>query len=107
MMEERVIKLDSDDNVIGSATKKESHLLDKSGKSMLHRAFSVFLFSPDGTKLLLQKRADEKESHLPTTLFLHPDHHPHPRSPFRRTGRIRAARTHSSTCPGSRTAPTG
>ena len=60
MMEERVIALDVEDNVIGSATKKESHLLDSNGKSMLHRAFSVFLFSPDGKSLLMQRRSDEK-----------------------------------------------
>jgi len=60
MMEERVIQLDMNDNVIGGATKKESHLLDVNGKSMLHRAFSVFLFTPDSKKLLLQKRSAEK-----------------------------------------------
>ena len=60
MMEERVIQLDAEDNVIGSATTKESHLLDSNNKSMLHRAFSVFLFTPDGEKLLMQRRSEEK-----------------------------------------------
>merc|ERR1712100_758057 len=75
MMEERVIVLDKDDNCTGSASKKESHLLDKNGKSMLHRAFSVFLFSPDGSKLLLQKRSQEKipfPSYWANTCCSHP-----------------------------------
>jgi len=75
MMEERVIQLDKDDNVIGGATKKESHLLDVNNKSMLHRAFSVFLFSPDRKKLLLQKRSADKitfPSYWANTCCSHP-----------------------------------
>ena len=59
MMEERCILLDTQDRIIGSDTKKACHLLNSSGKTLLHRAFSVFLFNPDG-KLLLQKRSPEK-----------------------------------------------
>lgn len=35
------------------------HLMENINKGLLHRAFSVFLFSPDG-RLLLQRRAAEK-----------------------------------------------
>ncbi|CAE7268197.1 SQS1 [Symbiodinium sp. KB8] len=64
MMEERVILVDEDDNVVGAASKKDCeapfelasrpHLMENIDKGMLHRAFSVFLFTPDG-RLLLQK----------------------------------------------------
>ncbi|KAA0152940.1 hypothetical protein FNF29_03464 [Cafeteria roenbergensis] len=59
MMEERVILVDEDDNVVGAASKKDSHLMENIDKGMLHRAFSVFLFTPDG-RLLLQKRSEAK-----------------------------------------------
>lgn len=59
MMEERVILLDTSDNVIGHASKKESHLNTSIESGMLHRAFSVFLFTPDN-KLILQKRSADK-----------------------------------------------
>ena len=57
LMAEEVILLDREDKVIGSASKKDSHMVSKG--LMLHRAFSVFLFNSEG-KLLLQQRADEK-----------------------------------------------
>uniref|UniRef100_A0A7S1V8D9 isopentenyl-diphosphate Delta-isomerase n=1 Tax=Sexangularia sp. CB-2014 TaxID=1486929 RepID=A0A7S1V8D9_9EUKA len=60
LLEEKVLTLNDQDEIIGTATKKESHawtVIEKDG--MLHRAFSLFLFSPDN-KLLLQKRAAEK-----------------------------------------------
>ena len=61
MMKERVILLDAFDNVVGSGTKKKTHLnaLIDGPSGLLHRAFSVFMFNQEG-KLLLQKRADEK-----------------------------------------------
>ena len=61
MMKERVILLDAFDNVVGSGTKKKTHLnaLIDGPSGLLHRAFSVFMFNKEG-KLLLQKRADEK-----------------------------------------------
>lgn len=52
-MEDRLILVDIDDNPIGEAGKLEAHV-----KSLLHRAFSVFLYK-DG-KMLIQKRADDK-----------------------------------------------
>ena len=52
-MEDRLILVDIDDNPIGEAGKLEAHQ-----KSLLHRAFSVFLYK-DG-KMLIQKRADDK-----------------------------------------------
>ena len=61
MMKERVILLDAFDNVIGSGTKKKTHLnaLINNADGLLHRAFSVFMFDKEG-RLLLQKRAAEK-----------------------------------------------
>jgi len=53
-MNDEVILVDRNDNPIGTAEKMEAH---RSGR--LHRAFSVFVFHPDG-RLLLQKRADQK-----------------------------------------------
>ena len=58
-MEEELLLVDGADRVIGSASKKECHLLGERGELLLHRAFSVFLFDTEG-RLLLQKRADEK-----------------------------------------------
>ncbi|KAF9090791.1 isopentenyl-diphosphate delta-isomerase idi1 [Mortierella sp. GBA35] len=61
LMEEMCIVLDRDDRRIGADTKKNCHLMTNiMGHGLLHRAFSVFLFSADGTKLLLQQRASEK-----------------------------------------------
>mmetsp|Transcript_464 Transcript_464/g.626 ORF Transcript_464/g.626 Transcript_464/m.626 type:complete len:251 (-) Transcript_464:60-812(-) len=65
LMNEKCLLLDEQDKVIGHASKKDSHLMVNINKGMLHRAFSVFLFSSDG-KLLLQKRASEK--------ITYPDH---------------------------------
>lgn len=52
---EELILVDRDDNEIGYASKADAH----DGGGILHRAFSLFLFSDDG-KLLLQKRAPSK-----------------------------------------------
>ncbi|CAH7674107.1 isopentenyl-diphosphate delta-isomerase [Phakopsora pachyrhizi] len=62
LMEERLILLDRDDNPIGKESKKTCHLMVniQPPLSLLHRAFSVFLFRPSDGKLLLQKRASEK-----------------------------------------------
>ncbi len=49
-----VILVDNQDNPIGTMEKMEAHR-----KGLLHRAFSVFLFHPDG-RMLLQQRAMEK-----------------------------------------------
>ena len=74
MMQERCILLDRDDRMIGCDTKKACHLLDARGRTLLHRAFSVFLFAPDG-RLLLQKRSAEKitfPSYWANTCCSHP-----------------------------------
>ncbi|KAH7050455.1 isopentenyl diphosphate isomerase [Linnemannia elongata] len=61
LMEEMCIVIDRDDKRIGADSKKTCHLMTNIlGHNLLHRAFSVFLFSADGTKLLLQQRATEK-----------------------------------------------
>ncbi|KAG0146688.1 hypothetical protein CROQUDRAFT_77442, partial [Cronartium quercuum f. sp. fusiforme G11] len=62
MMKERLILLDLDDNPIGVETKKICHLMSNilPPRSLLHRAFSCFLFRPSDGRLLLQKRASEK-----------------------------------------------
>ncbi|KAG0240860.1 isopentenyl-diphosphate delta-isomerase idi1 [Actinomortierella wolfii] len=61
LMQEMCIVVDRDDKRIGADTKKTCHLMKNIlGHKLLHRAFSVFLFSADGQKLLLQQRATEK-----------------------------------------------
>lgn len=54
--DEQLILVDRQDNIIGYDNKKNVHLK----KGTLHRAFSIFLFTPSG-KLLLQKRSHKKE----------------------------------------------
>jgi len=53
--DEELILVDTDDNVIGHLDKGACH--DRDG--VLHRAFSIFIFSDTG-KLLLQQRSSEK-----------------------------------------------
>ncbi|KAK3830422.1 MAG: isopentenyl-diphosphate delta-isomerase [Linnemannia elongata] len=61
LMEEMCIVIDENDKRIGADSKKTCHLMTNiMGHNLLHRAFSVFLFSRDGKKLLLQQRATEK-----------------------------------------------
>jgi len=52
---ESLILVDDGDREIGFCSKAECH----AGEGLLHRAFSVFLFNPEG-KLLLQKRSEQK-----------------------------------------------
>ncbi|EDQ85022.1 uncharacterized protein MONBRDRAFT_34433 [Monosiga brevicollis MX1] len=59
LMAEECIVIDENDKVTGHDSKKNCHLMENINKDLLHRAFSVFLFSSEG-KLLLQQRADEK-----------------------------------------------
>jgi isopentenyl-diphosphate delta-isomerase len=54
MIAEQVVLVDAQDNEIGLMDKQEAH-----EKGLLHRAFSVFLFTSDG-RLLLQRRALHK-----------------------------------------------
>lgn len=60
MIKDECILLDEDDNVIGNANKKTSHVFDNTNpRGLLHRAFSVFLFDQEG-RMLLQQRASDK-----------------------------------------------
>ena len=59
LLEEKCILINDQDEVIGEATKRECHLNSNIKKGMLHRAFSVFLFS-NNKELLLQQRSDAK-----------------------------------------------
>ena len=54
-MSKKVVLVDDHDNRKGTEEKLKAH--ENGGK--LHRAFSIFVFNPDG-KFLLQKRADDK-----------------------------------------------
>ncbi|KAK4885278.1 hypothetical protein RN001_001549 [Aquatica leii] len=58
-LNEQCFLVDNNDKVVGTASKKDCHLVKPDGSLPLHRAFSVFLFNKSGD-LLLQKRADEK-----------------------------------------------
>lgn len=76
LMGEEVILVDHEDRVIGSMSKKDSHLI--SNDLPLHRAFSVFLFDPQG-RMLLQQRAATKvtfPSYWTNTVCSHPLHTP-------------------------------
>ena len=52
---DQLILVDSDDREIGYLAKADAHV----GSGVLHRAFSVFVFNPEG-ELLLQLRAEGK-----------------------------------------------
>ena len=52
---EELIIVDSDDNELGFLSKEKCH----DGEGILHRAFSLFVFNPDG-ELLLQQRSEGK-----------------------------------------------
>ena len=56
MLNDQCILVDTSDNIIGSASKKECHL---SSNGYLHRAFSVLLFDSQN-RLLMQQRARHK-----------------------------------------------
>jgi len=61
MDRDTVLVVDSKDNVIGSASKKDSHVLNYSHPhGILHRAFSVFLFDESDGRLLIHQRAADK-----------------------------------------------
>jgi isopentenyl-diphosphate delta-isomerase len=55
--DDMVVFVDDNDKAMGTGRKLESHDAD----TRLHRAFSVFLFNPDGD-LLLQQRSFEKKT---------------------------------------------
>ena len=77
LMNEMCILVDENDVPIGSASKKDCHLLQNiDTKKMLHRAFSVFLFDSQ-KRLLLQQRSLHKityPNHWTNTCCSHPLH---------------------------------
>ena len=61
MIKDTVIVLNENDEILGSASKKESHVFStETPRGILHRAFSVFLFDESTGDLLLQQRASTK-----------------------------------------------
>lgn len=58
LLDEPCILVDENDTNIGSASKRDCHLMEN-GSSLLHRAFSVFLFNSSG-ELLVHRRSDAK-----------------------------------------------
>jgi isopentenyl-diphosphate delta-isomerase len=67
MARDTVLVVDTNDNIIGSSSKYDSHVFStNTPRGILHRAFSVFLFEEDTggksgeSRLLLQKRASTK-----------------------------------------------
>lgn len=61
MRNESCFHVDSSDNILGTLSKYNSHRIDPlTSKSPLHRAFSVFLLTPDASQLLLQQRSEHK-----------------------------------------------
>lgn len=64
LLYEPLILVDQTDRVLGQTTKKDAHLLSNIEKqpSMIHRAFSFFLFdhSSKPLRLIVQQRAPEK-----------------------------------------------
>ncbi|XP_057662079.1 isopentenyl-diphosphate Delta-isomerase 1 [Diorhabda carinulata] len=65
LLNEKCFLVDTNDNIIGQANKKECHLVQPNGDIPLHRAFSVFLFNKRGD-LLLQKRSSHKVTYANT-----------------------------------------
>ncbi|OQR68785.1 isopentenyl-diphosphate Delta-isomerase 1-like [Tropilaelaps mercedesae] len=59
LMKESCIVVDENDQAIGTASKKDCHLMSNINGGLLHRAFSVFLFNSAG-ELLIQQRSDGK-----------------------------------------------
>jgi len=53
-MEQQLIQVDAADRIVGTVEKMQAHR-----QGLLHRAFSVFLFTPDG-RWILQQRALSK-----------------------------------------------
>ncbi len=53
---EELILVDTDDNAIGTLRKDDCH----AGDGRLHRAFSIFIFNPDGLLLLQQRGRDKR-----------------------------------------------
>lgn len=61
MEKDTCLVLDDADNIIGTSSKKETHVFNaKQPHGILHRAFSVFLFDESDGRMLLQQRASTK-----------------------------------------------
>ena len=61
MIKDTVLVLDDNDNVIGSASKRNSHeFTTEQPRGILHRAFSVFIFDESTGEFLLTQRAASK-----------------------------------------------
>ncbi|CAF1252108.1 unnamed protein product [Adineta ricciae] len=64
LLYEPLMVVDQNDTIIGKTTKKDAHLLEniEAEPSLVHRAFSFFLFDMSTTpsRLILQQRAPEK-----------------------------------------------
>jgi isopentenyl-diphosphate Delta-isomerase len=64
LLNELLIVVDKQDRILGQATKKDAHLLSniEDEPSLIHRAFSFFLFdhSASPSRLILQQRSSEK-----------------------------------------------
>ncbi|EFJ40900.1 hypothetical protein VOLCADRAFT_84296 [Volvox carteri f. nagariensis] len=61
MHRDECLVVDQSDTIVGTSNKHDCHRFTPAQpRGLLHRAFSVFLFSPDGKKLLLQQRAASK-----------------------------------------------
>jgi len=54
--DEPLILVDSSDREIGTLSKADCH----DGEGILHRAFSLFIFNPDGALLLQQRQSDKR-----------------------------------------------
>nr|ADD38957.1 Isopentenyl-diphosphate Delta-isomerase 1 [Lepeophtheirus salmonis] len=59
LLKEFCILVDEKDTILGKASKRKCHQLDSKGKSLLHRAFSLFIFN-EKNELLLQRRSKTK-----------------------------------------------
>lgn len=71
MERDTVLVVDNEDNVIGSASKKESHVFKpEQPHGILHRAFSVFLFDESDGRLLLHQRSADKIT-FPNVCFVY------------------------------------
>ncbi|CAF0926212.1 unnamed protein product [Didymodactylos carnosus] len=60
LLYEPMIVVDDKDCMLGTATKKDVHLLSNINNGLIHRAFSLFLFNSKTNELLLQQRSPEK-----------------------------------------------
>jgi len=58
LLAEPCILVDSKDKMVGTASKRDCHVME-AGTSLLHRAFSLFIFN-EKDELLLQQRSDTK-----------------------------------------------